>query len=354
MVVGQQISRRHFVKLSAGSTAALGLLLFNLLDFEELFAAALAEVPVIWLQGGSCTGCSVSVLNSLEPKIQELLITEVIPGKHVSLRFHPTLMAASGDLAMQVMEDTARKPGYVLVVEGAIATKDDGVYCQVGERNGRGITVLEHLITLGHDAMAVLALGTCSAFGGVPAAEPNVTGIKPVKEILTDNGIETPVINLPGCPPHPDWFVGTVASVLIGGLDSVEVDKVGRPLAFYEKTIHDTCTRRGLYNSGHFAKRLSEPYCLYELGCKGPVTYADCAVRMWNGKTSWCVESNAPCIGCTEPNFPDGLSPLYSKVPFTFSLYDKIAVGLAGAGVATAAGIGTYRILKKTGTRQGK
>lgn len=351
MTTGQQVSRRNFVKLSAGSTAALGLFLLNLPNFDRFLAAALAEVPVIWLQAGSCSGCSVSILNSLNPKIQDLLITEVIPGQHVSMRFHTTIMAASGDLAMQAMENTASRGSYVLVVEGAVATKDDGVYCQIGERNGQGITALEHLITLGRDAMAVLALGTCSAYGGVPAAEPNVTGIKTVTEILADNGIATPVINLPGCPPHPDWFMGTVVSILIDGLGSVEVDKVGRPLVFYGETIHDQCTRRGLYDSGHFAKRLSEPYCLYELGCKGPVTYADCAVRWWNGKTSWCVDSNAPCIGCTEPDFPDGLSPLYDEVPME-SLANKVAIGLAGATVAGAVCLGAYHAITKGGTRR--
>ena len=102
-----------------------------------------------------------------------------------------------------------------------------------------GEKALELLTHLGAEAMAVLALGTCAAYGGIPAALPNVTGCKGVKEIFADEGIATPVINLPGCPTHPDWFVGTVASVLIGGLGAVEVDHVGRPLAFYEPFIHD-------------------------------------------------------------------------------------------------------------------
>ncbi len=316
MVIRQEVSRRDFLKLSAGSTAALGLLLFGFPNFDKVFAAAVDEVPVIWLQGGSCTGCSVSVLNSLSPKIQDVLVGQVIPGKHVSLRFHPTVMAAAGDLAMKALEDTAKeKGGYVLVVEGAIPTKDGGIYCKVGERNGHGITVLEHLTTLGNDAMAVLALGTCAAYGGIPAAAPNSTGSKGVQDVFADNGIQTPVINLPGCPPHPDWFVGTVASVLIGGLGSVEVDNVGRPVAFYGKLIHDNCPRRGYFDAGQFAKKLSEPYCLYELGCKGPVTHSDCPIRLWNSGTSWCVGSNSPCIGCVEPGFPDELSPFKKLAP---------------------------------------
>jgi hydrogenase small subunit len=316
MVFRRELSRRDFLRLSAGSTAALGLLLFRFPNFERLLAASVDEIPVIWIQGGGCSGCSVSALNSLSPKIQDVLVSQIIPGNHVSLRFHPTVMAAAGDLAMKAMEDTAKnRGGYVLVVEGSIPTKDGGVYCEVGEKDGHGVTLLEHLTTLGKDAMAVIALGTCAAYGGIPAAAPNPTGSKGVQEVFTEKGIQTPVINLPGCPAHPDWFVGTVASILIGGLSSVEVDDEGRPLAFYGKLIHDNCPRRGYFDAGKFAKKFSEPYCLYELGCKGPVTHSDCPIRMWNSGTSWCVGSNSPCIGCCEPGFPDEVSPFKELAP---------------------------------------
>lgn len=311
MVFDRQVSRRDFIKLSSGSTAAFGLLLFRFPNFEELLAASVAEFPVIWLQGAGCTGCSVSVLNSLSPKIQDVLVSQVIPGKHVSLRFHPTVMAAQGDLAMKAMEDTAKKKGgYILVMEGAVSTRDDGIYVELGERNGHGITILEHLVTLAPDAMAVIAIGACATHGGVPGAAPNTIGTKGVRQIFAEMGIGTPVINLPGCPPHPDWFVGTVASVLIGGLGSVEVDSEGRPVAFYGELIHDNCPRRAHFDNGRFAKKFSDPYCLYELGCKGTVTHADCPTRMWNSGTSWCVGANSPCVGCASLGFPDQLSPL--------------------------------------------
>ena len=311
MAVRRDISRRDFIKLSAGSTAALGLLLFKFPSFERVLAESVAEVPVIWLHGAACSGCSVAALNSLSPKIQDILIKQVVPGKHISLRFHPTVMAAQGDLAMKAIEDTAKKKGgYVLIVEGAVSTKDNGIYCEFGEKNGQGITVLEHVTTLGRDAMAVIALGSCAAFGGIPSAAPNPTGCKSVQAVFQENGITTPVINLPGCPTHPDWFVGTVASVLIGGLGSVELDSMGRPTAFYSKLIHDNCPRRGYFDAGLFAKKFSEPYCLFQLGCKGPVTYADCPTRMWNAGTNWCIGANAPCIGCCNPGFPDSVAPL--------------------------------------------
>jgi hydrogenase small subunit len=316
MVFNRTLTRRDFLKLSAGSTAALGLLLFKFPDFEKLLAASVAEYPVIWIQGGSCTGCSVTVLNSLSPKIQDVLVSQVVPGNHVSLRYHPTLMAASGELALKAMDDTAsKKGGYILVVEGSIPTGEGGLYCEIGESGGHARTMLDSLISLGSDAMAVIAIGACPSFGGIPSASPNTTGCKAIKEVFSDNGISTPVINLPGCPPHPDWFVGTIASVLIGGLGSVELDDLGRPTAFYGALIHDNCPRRGYFDKGEFAKKYSDPHCLYELGCKGPVTYADCPVRLWNGGTNWCVGAGGPCAGCANPDFPDKLSPLRTVAP---------------------------------------
>jgi hydrogenase small subunit len=316
MTFNRTLTRRDFLKLSAGSTAALGLMLFKFPDFEKLLAASVAEFPVIWIQGGSCTGCSVTVLNSLSPKIQDVLVSQVVPGSHISLRYHPTIMAASGELALKAMDETAsKKGGYILVVEGSIPTGEDGLYCEIGESGGQARTMLDSLINLGADAIAVIAIGACPSFGGIPSASPNTTGCKGVREIFRDNGISTPVINLPGCPPHPDWFVGTIASVLIGGLGSVELDDMGRPTAFYGALIHDNCPRRGYFDKGQFAEKYSDPYCLYELGCKGPVTYADCPVRLWNGGTNWCVGSGGPCAGCAEPDFPDSVSPLRRVAP---------------------------------------
>lgn len=368
MARGRELTRRDFLKLSAGSTAAMGLLLFKFPNFEKLFAASVAEVPVIWLQAGSCTGCSVSILNSLSPKIQDVLVNQVVPGKHVSLRYHPTVMAGQGEIALKAMDDTAKKKGgYVLVVEGAVSTKDDGIYCEIGEQNGEGLTALGHVISLGRDAMAVIALGAC-AYGGIPGATPNTTGCKAVGQILKDNGVNTPVIYLPGCPPHPDWFVGTVATVLIGGLGAVKLDDMGRPTAFYEKLIHDNCPRRGYFDQGKFSKNYSEPYCMFELGCKGPVTHSDCPVRMWNSGTNWCVGASSPCIGCCNPSFPDLVSP-FRKVeklealtpPAWLPPMEKQSQGMnpglaagIGAAVGIAAGAAAVGIAKRNSKSEAK
>jgi hydrogenase small subunit len=347
-----KLSRRDFLKLGVGSGAAVlgaavfGAKLFSVPGFNDgLLAASSVETPVIWLQSGGCTGCSESLLNTVNPYINNVIVDEVIPGNHVSLRFHPTVMAAAGEMAMKAMYDTAKNKGaFVLIAEGAFSTKDGGIYCEVGEENGKGITALEHLIHLGDNAMAVIAVGTCATYGGIPAAEPNPTGCKGVQDVLSSEGIATPVINIAGCPAHPDWIVGTIASILIGGLESVELDREGRPTAFYSKLIHDMCPRRQYYDVGKFATKPSEPYCLYALGCKGPVTHADCPVRRWNNGVNWCIGCNHPCIGCTEPDFPDKKSPFFQKAASTgVAAANEIVedVGLA-VGIATAAGLATH------------
>jgi hydrogenase small subunit len=277
------------------------------------------ELPVIWLQGAGCTGCSVSVLNSVSPSIKNVLIDEVIPGRHINLRFHPTVMAGAGEAAIEVLQETQqqKKGGYVLVMEGAIPTAKGGIHGVVGEENGRPVTIVSRLESLGSNALAIVALGTCASFGGIPAAAPNPTQCLSVEEALKAARIATPVINVSGCPPHPDWFVGTLASILLFGLPKPEdLDEHRRPKAFYGALIHENCPRRAYYDEGKFAKKLSDPGCLYELGCKGPVTYADCPTRLWNHGVNWCVGSGGLCHGCVEPAFPDLVSPIYEKIAF--------------------------------------
>ena len=273
------------------------------------------EYPVLWLQGAGCSGCSVSLLNSVSPTIRNALIDEVIPGKHLNLRFHPTIMAGAGEVVIEELERARQEGGYILVVEGAIPLGAEGAYCLVGEREGRDIPLAWWVEELSGSALAVLAVGSCAAFGGIPAGGINPTSCTSVRELLSSRDIDTPLINIPGCPPHPDWILGTVASLLLQGLPGPdELDLFLRPKAFYGALIHENCPRRAYFDEGKFAKRFGEEGCLYELGCKGPVTHGDCPLRQWNQGLNWCVGSGAPCIGCTEPTFPDDLGPLYEKV----------------------------------------
>jgi len=276
------------------------------------------ESPVIWIQCSTCTGCSVSVLNSESPTIKNVLVDEVIPGKHVNLRFHATVMAGAGDIVIEEMESTSQreKGNYILVVEGAIPTAGNASeYGSIGEGDGKAVSMLDRVESLGRDALAVVALGTCSSFGGIAAGAPNPSGSISVGEVFKRGNISTPLINIPGCAPHPDWFVGTLASILLFGLPNPEeLDEQKRPKAFYGKLVHENCPRRAYFEEGKFARVFGEPGCLNELGCKGPVTYADCPTRLWNGGVNWCIGSGSPCIGCVEPGFPDLLAPFYEKL----------------------------------------
>ena len=279
---------------------------------------AIKEFPVVWLQGAGCTGCSVSVLNAVSPRIQNLLLDELVPGQRLNLIFHATIMAGQGEPVIEVLKDTEkhRKGGYILVVEGAIPTAEGGLYGSIGEREGRDLTIQQSVEELGKNAMLTIALGTCAAYGGIPAAKPNPTVCKGVKTVFNEKGIETAVVNIPGCPVHPDWFVGTISVILFSGVEALELDQLARPRLFFGQLIHENCPRRADFDKGKFAEKLGDAGCLYKLGCKGHYSYADCPLRQWNNGVSWCVKAGSPCLGCVEPEFPDGTSPIYEKISF--------------------------------------
>jgi hydrogenase small subunit len=301
------ITRRQFLKICAGTGAAIGFSGTFIPEMvEALQKAAAGNPPVLWIQGGGCTGCSVSLLNTVHPSIAEVIL------KIISVKFHPTVMASQGELAFEYLYRMAEKNKgkYFLVLEGTVETAHDGRYCIPGMLKGKEITMVEMMKDLGKDATAVLALGQCGAYGGIPAAEPNPTGSKGATDFFKDYGMETPIINIPGCPPHPDWMVGTIAHALLFGIP--ELDENGRPKIFYGTLVHDNCPYRSYYEEKKFAKSFGEEGCRVELGCKGPESYADCWKRGWNNNVNWCIH-NSLCLGCTEPGYPDRFSPFYIK-----------------------------------------
>ncbi|MCR4399389.1 MAG: hydrogenase small subunit, partial [Syntrophomonadaceae bacterium] len=209
----------------------------------------------------------------------------------------------------------------------------------VGERDGKPITFTSMLAELASQAAAVLNFGTCSCFGGIPAADPNPTGCVSVPEFLKGKNIT--MINVPGCPPHPDWMVGTIAQVLLYGLP--EVDTFGRPTMFFGRMIHDNCERRQYFDNGIFAEKFGDPGCMLQLGCKGPLAYCDASTRGWNNGVNWCVRCGGTCVGCTDPEFPNWT--MYERMselaawPTISASADTIGLVL---GAATALGIGGH------------
>jgi len=271
-------------------------------------------IPVISIQGQNCTGCVTSTLCSEYPAIKNVLLQDIVPGFKLDFIFHPNIMTASGNRAMEILENSSKEKGYVLIIDGAIPTNDNGIYCVTGEKDGKKYTILEETLKLAPDALMVIALGTCAAFGGIAAANPNPTGAQSVGDIFLTSKIKTPLINIPGCPPHPDWLFGTIEEALLKGLENVQLDDFKRPKTFYGQLIHENCPNRAYFDEGKFAKKLGDEGCLYELGCKGPITYADCSKRQWNSKTNWVIGCGAPCSGCTSPEYPDLLGDFYKKI----------------------------------------
>ncbi len=297
----RHIDRRKFINYCIGSAAVLGLDQTVLGRLREAEATGLATLPtVIWLAASNCTGCTVSLANleggSAPTDIGDLLLNTI------DLAYHPNLMGAAGDLAVSTLK-TAALGDYVLVVEGGIPTAFGGNTCMLWTENGHDVTAQEAVTSLAPGAMAVLAVGTCASFGGIPGANPNPTGIVSVYELTG-----APVINIPGCPSHPDWVVWTIAQLLAGIYPQLDGDR--RPTALFGQRIHQNCPFKNSQEADTFGQLHT---CLQELGCAGQSTKADCHQRRWHGGRTWCMEAGSICIGCTEKVFPDGFAPFYGE-----------------------------------------
>ena len=297
------ISRRDFLKASCAVAAALGVGPSVFKGKEAL--AAEGGVPVVWLQAQGCSGCSVSLLNSIYyTTIDDLLLNTL------DLEYHSTVMAGAGEAAVSAAEAAYEQGGYVLVVEGAVPTAEGGQYCYLWP----GTTALDGVQRFSENALVTIAVGTCASYGGMAGGSPNPTAAQGVAAVVGGR----PVINIPGCPAHPDWVVGTIAYLLTYGTVP-RLDTLGRPTDYFRNTVHSQCpNRQQFFDRNLFASTLSEEGCLSRLGCKGRWAASDCPFRQWNsggaGETgvNWCVGARSPCQGCTEPEFPDGMSPFFT------------------------------------------
>jgi hydrogenase small subunit len=347
------LSRRDFVRVCSMAAAAVGLSSVAAGQIAEAAANGL-KPSVIWLHFQECTGCTESLLRTSAPGVGELILDLI------SLDYHETLFAAAGHQAEAALHQAmkANKGKYICVVEGAIPTKDDGVYCMIGGR-----TAIDILNEVAADAGAIIAIGSCASWGGVAAAEPNPTGAVGAPQILKGKT----VVTIPGCPSNPYNFLGVALQyATFGTLPAL--DGQGRPLFAYGRTIHEHCPRRAHFDAGRFAKQYGDEghrqgWCLYELGCKGPQTHANCSVlHFCEVIDSWPIGLGHPCIGCTEPsvgfrvamhtNLPI-INPTppasYPRIIEEDKRISPIATGIGGlvAGVAVGAG---YMASKKLGT----
>jgi hydrogenase small subunit len=327
------VTRRDFMSFCASTATLLGLPP----SLAPRIAAALEQArrpSVIWLPFQECTGCTESITRAHGATLESLIFDAI------SLDYQHTLQAAAGDAAErareQAMQDNHGR--YLLIVDGSIPTGNAGYGTIAGHDN---LTMLKEAA---EGAAAIVALGSCAAFGGIPGAAPNPTGAVPVGAIVKDK----PIINVPGCPPIPVVITGVLVQYLTFG-KLPELDALGRPRSFYGQTIHDRCYRRPFYERGQFAEGFDDAgakagWCLYKLGCKGPTTYNACATVKWNNGTSFPIEAGHGCIGCSEPGFWDK-GGFYQPLS-TGRWGDARTVGMA-VGVGAALGIASAARARK-------
>ncbi len=325
---GLGLTRRDFLSYCAMTAASLALPARAAEKIAESLESG-AKPVVIWLELQDCAGNTESFLRASRPSISTIILDVI------SVDYQETIMAAAGKRAEEArakaMADHRGK--YIAIVEGSIPLANDG-YCTVGGRSARDIAR-----EVCGGAAGVIAIGDCATYGGIPAAAPNPTGAVAVEKVLDDT---RNLVNLPACPANVDNLTALIVHRLTFN-DWPLLDRLRRPLFAYGTRIHDACERRSHFNAGEFVEAWGDErhragYCLYKMGCKGPVTYQNCPAIRWNEHTSWPVGCGHPCVGCAEPGFWDDMSPFYRHlpdVPVASASIDTVGA-IATAGVAAA------------------
>lgn len=331
----QGYSRRDFLKFASWLAAFIGVEASGLGNIVRAMETK-PRLPVVWFHFQECTCCSESFIRSSHPIVSDILLDKI------SLDYTETLQAAAGFQAEAVLHETMEKykGEYLMLVEGSVPTEEEGVYCCIAGR-----TSLDILKEAAAGAKAIVAWGSCASNGCIQAANPNPTGATPIHKLISG----TPIINVPGCPPIAEVMAGTIVYLL--AFDRIpQLDGLGRPKAFYSRRVHDTCYRRPNYDAGLFVESFDDEnakrgYCLYKMGCRGPVTYNDCGVIRWNNGVSFPIQSGHGCIGCSEANFWDN-GPFYQHLASFPGFGIETTADDIGTvlGVATAAGIAAHAV----------
>jgi hydrogenase small subunit len=338
------LSRRDFVKFVGSVAGMLGLEASVIPRMAEALQQK-KKLPLVWLEFQDCAGNTESFLRAVKPSVDEIIL------EAISLNYHETIMAAAGRLAEEVLSRTVKefRGQYLAVVEGSIPMADGGVYCVIG-----GKTALQIVREVCGNALATIAAGTCASYGGIPAAAPNPTGAVSVSAAVPG----ARVINLSACPFNAANVTALLVHYLTFGTFPA-TDRLGRPLFAYGKRIHDACERRAHFDAGQYAEGFGDEghrvgYCLYKLGCKGPVAYQNCPTVRWNEGMSWPVGSGHPCLGCAEPHFWDRMTPFYERLPHVEGFGADVSADQLGVGIVagTAAAFTAHGILKSIQRRR--
>jgi hydrogenase small subunit len=309
------VSRREFLRFCAATAALLGLPK----PFAVKIAAAVesaAKPTLVWLEFQDCAGNTESFLRASRPTVAEIILDTL------SVNYHETIMAAAGHQAEEALAKTVaeQRGKYIAVVEGSIPTGADGAYCTIG-----GKAALQIAREVCGGAAATIAMGTCATFGGLPAAAPNPTSALGVADAVP--GLKN-LINLSACPANAENLTALIVYYLTFKYWP-PLDQYRRPLFAYGKSIHDNCERRAHFDAGQYVETWGDAghrhgYCLYKMGCKGPVTFQNCPNVRWNEGTNWPIGCGHPCIGCAEPDFWDKMTPFYHHLQ-----------GVPGFGIAS-------------------
>lgn len=344
------VSRREFLQFCAAMTSVLAL--------PDSLAAAVAQAvertpkPIlVWLEFQDCAGNTESFLRASRPTAAEIVLDTL------SVDYHETIMAAAGHQAEAALTKTVaeKSGGYIAVVEGSIPTAAGGAYCTIGGR--AAIDIAREVCG---KAAATIAIGTCAAFGGLPAASPNPTGALGVADAVP--GLKN-LINLPACPANVENLTALVVYYL-AFKRLPPLDAYHRPLFAYGKAIHDNCERRAHFDAGEYVQQWGDAgaknnFCLYKMGCKGPMTYNNCSIIRYNEGTNWPIGAGHGCIGCSELGFwdryaherPLASADIHAAGPFGLGIessVDKFGVGLLAA---TGVGIALHAVLSATAGR---
>ncbi len=336
------VSRRDFLKFCGEMTALLGL--SSALTPQVVEALQSVRRPsAVWLSLQECTGCTESTLRTADPTIGDLVLDIV------SLDFQENLMAAAGTAAEDALHTAMQDNhgNYLLLVTGSVPLEENGIYTMIGGRTAHDI-----LTEAAEGAAAVVAIGACAHWGNIQAARPNPTGAVGVSQVVKDK----PVVNIAGCPPIADVITATLVHYLtFQRLPAT--DGEGRPLFAYGTRIHDACSRRAHFDAGQFVQAFDDEgarkgWCLYEVGCKGPAAFSPCPIFQWNDHTDWPVGAGHPCLGCTERNFWDAMTPFYGRLPNVAGFGVERTADLLGAALALGATAGVAAHAAATGVQR--
>jgi hydrogenase small subunit len=296
---------------------------------EDPVRQPITRLDILWITAGlGCDGETIALTGATQPSLEELVLGGIPWTPQIALH-NPLLSPGNGDQFLDIFHRAAQgAPGdpFLLVVEGSVPNehnKAQGYWAGFGTdpATGQPITTCEWIDRLAPRAWAVMAVGTCAAYGGIHAMAGNPTGCMGLPDYLgwdwkTAAGI--PIVCVPGCPTQPDNLTETLLYLLhmaAGRAPMIPLDELLRPVWLFSETVHEGCDRGGYYEQAQFAETYGSRECIVKLGCWGPVVQCNVGKRGWMGGLGGCPNVGGICIGCTMPGFPDKFMPFMDQPP---------------------------------------